>query len=80
MCLNKLLRFTADTEMQMNPVERVQYYTQLPNESFDGRCSHDPKSGPFVCSITCHLGVYESITLVSYLDLQMIRIYILHKF
>ncbi|XP_072050857.1 ATP-binding cassette sub-family C member 9-like [Amphiura filiformis] len=36
MYVNKLLRFTADTEMQMNPVERVQCYTQLPNESFDG--------------------------------------------
>ena len=37
MCLNKLLRFTADSEMQMNPVERVQYYTQLLNENNEGK-------------------------------------------
>ncbi|XP_072026143.1 ATP-binding cassette sub-family C member 9-like [Amphiura filiformis] len=34
--LNLLVRFMADTEMQMNAVERVKYYTMLTTEPYEG--------------------------------------------
>ncbi|XP_072037224.1 ATP-binding cassette sub-family C member 9-like isoform X2 [Amphiura filiformis] len=34
--LNLVVRFLADTEMQMNAVERVKYYTSLPTEPSQG--------------------------------------------
>ncbi|XP_072031466.1 ATP-binding cassette sub-family C member 9-like isoform X2 [Amphiura filiformis] len=35
--LFNLVRFAADTEMQMNPVERVQYYAEVPTEHYGGK-------------------------------------------
>ncbi|XP_072031469.1 ATP-binding cassette sub-family C member 9-like [Amphiura filiformis] len=35
--LFNLVRFAADTEMQMNPVERVQYYADVPTENYEGK-------------------------------------------
>ncbi|XP_072036852.1 ATP-binding cassette sub-family C member 9-like [Amphiura filiformis] len=34
--LYNLIRFGADTEMQMNPVERVIHYSQIPTENYEG--------------------------------------------
>ena len=35
--LFQLIRFAGDTEMQMNPVERVQFYAQTSTENYDGK-------------------------------------------
>ncbi|XP_072028464.1 ATP-binding cassette sub-family C member 9-like [Amphiura filiformis] len=45
--LNHVVTFMADLEMQMNAVERVKFYTDLPTESFEGQePSHDwPSKG-----------------------------------
>ena len=32
-----LVRNSADLEMQMNSAERVQYYTSIDNEEYDGK-------------------------------------------
>ena len=35
--LFQLIRFAGEAEMQMNPVERVQYYSETPTENYDGK-------------------------------------------
>ena len=43
--LNLLVRFMADTEMQMNAVERVMFYTSLATEPSEGKyCGATPLS------------------------------------
>ena len=35
--LYNMIRFTADVEMQMNPVERIIEYTNVPSENYEGK-------------------------------------------
>ena len=35
--LNLLVRGVADTEMQMNSVERVKFYSNVENEEYEGK-------------------------------------------
>ncbi len=61
--LNLLVRFMADTEMQMNAVERVKYYTMLTTEPYEGNLDNSEFEAP---PTLCYCLVISRVPLIPF--------------